>query len=174
MDAASHPRLRVLCADDNRDLTDSAVEFLRLVGFDAVACYDGPHALAAAREFIPDICLLDLNMPGMEGDELAGRLREEAGSRVVVFVAITAHGDDESRGRTAAAGFNVHLVKPVDPRHLLQIMESLGVSWTGRKARYQSNESSDLDPLRMVERASSTESVSTQISEWLVGADGSS
>src|SRR6187551_2267400 len=115
MDAVSTPRLRVLCVDDNQDATDSAVDFLRLVGFDAMACYDGPHALAAAREFAPDICLLDLNMPGMDGDELAGRLRDQAVDRPVLFIAVTARGDDESRRRTADAGFRLHLVKPVPP-----------------------------------------------------------
>ena len=126
MDAVSHPLLRILCVDDNRDSTDTAVEFLRLVGFDAIACYDGPHALAAATEFSPDICLLDLNMPGMEGDELAGRLRDQAGDHAILFVAITARGDDESCRRTTDAGFKLHLIKPVDPRHLHRIVDALG------------------------------------------------
>jgi two-component system OmpR family response regulator len=119
------PRLRVLCVDDNRDATDSAGELLRLVGFDARVCYDGPTALEVAEEFRPDVCLLDLNMPGMDGDELAARIREQAGDRAVVFVAATAQDDDESRQRTADAGFKLHLVKPVDPHALLDVMDTL-------------------------------------------------
>jgi two-component system OmpR family response regulator len=126
MDAVSHSRLRVLCVDDNRDATDSAVEILRIVGFDAMACYDGPHALAAAGEFTPDVSLLDLNMPGMDGDELAGRLRDQAAGRAMVFIAVTARSDDDSRRRTADAGFKLHLVKPVDPHQLLRIVDALG------------------------------------------------
>src|SRR5688500_8899121 len=95
------PRPRILCVADSRDVTDSAVELLRLVGFDALACYDGPHALAAAPEFAPDVCLLDLNMPGMDGDELGRRLRDQAGGRPMLVVAVTARADDESRRRTA-------------------------------------------------------------------------
>jgi len=125
MEAVSTPRLRVLCVDDNRDATDSAVELLRLVGFDARASYDGPDALAAAGDFAPDICLLDLNMPGMDGDELAGRLRDQAAGRAVMFIAVTARGDEDSRHRTTAAGFTLHLVKPVDPHQFIRIIEAL-------------------------------------------------
>ena len=125
MDGVSSPLPRVLCVDDNRDVTDSAVELLRLSGFDALACYDGLHALAEAIAFIPDICLIDLNMPGMDGDELAGRLRDQAAGRPILFLAVTAMGDDDSRRRTAAAGFVLHLIKPLDPHHLVQILSGL-------------------------------------------------
>lgn len=125
MDAVSRPRLRILCVDDNRDATDSAVELLRLIGFDALACYDGPDALAAADAFAPDICLLDLNMPGMDGDELAGRLRDQAAGRAMLFIAVTARGDEESRRRTTAAGFELHLVKPVNPHQFIRIIEAI-------------------------------------------------
>jgi two-component system OmpR family response regulator len=118
-------RPRVLYVDDNRDLTDSAVELLRIVGFNARACYDGPTALTLAAEFRPDVCLLDLNMPVMEGDELAERLREQAGGRPMVIVAVTAMGNDASRQRTEAAGFHLHLLKPVDPHDLLRIVDEL-------------------------------------------------
>ena len=120
------PRPRVMYVDDNRDLADSAVELLRCVGFDARACYDGPTALAEAAAFRPDLCLIDLNMPVMEGDELGVRLREQAGGRPLLIVAVTAMSGDEDRRRTEAAGFQLHLVKPVDPHDLLRVVDELG------------------------------------------------
>lgn len=118
-------RPRVLCVDDNRDAADSEAELLRLVGFDPRACYDGPSALRVAREFAPDVCLIDLHMPGMDGDELAARLKDEAGDRPVLLVAVTAMSNDESRSRTETAGFALHLVKPVDPHDLLRLVDEL-------------------------------------------------
>jgi two-component system, OmpR family, response regulator len=71
------------------------------------------------------VCLLDLNMPGMDGDELARRLREEAAGRPLLLVAVTAMGDGESRRRMEAAGFQLHLMKPVDPHDLLTLVDRL-------------------------------------------------
>ncbi|WP_315854094.1 response regulator [Gemmata palustris] len=122
------PPLRVLYIDDNRDLADSAVDLLRLVGFDARACYEGETALAEAREFLPALYLIDLNMPGMNGDELAVRLREQTGGKLVL-IAITAMSDESSRARIKAAGFDLHLVKPVDPHKLLSVVDVLWQTW---------------------------------------------
>lgn len=136
--AATPPRgaarcvARVLVVDDNRDVADSATELLRIVGFDARACYDGRSALAAIDEFPPDVCLLDLNMPGMDGDELALQIRERTVGRTTLLVAITAMGDPENRRRTAEAGFRLHLVKPVDPHDLLRIVDELWLVIQGR------------------------------------------
>lgn len=121
----AQPRPRILYVDDNRDVADSAAELLRIVGFDVLVCYAGVQALALAREFVPDVCLLDLNMPGMDGDDLARRLREGAGDRPVLFVAVTAMGNEEGRRRTSEAGFQLHLVKPVDPHDLLRVLDEL-------------------------------------------------
>ena len=119
------PRPRVLYVDDNRDIADSAAELLALSGFEVRACYDGPTALAVAAEFRPDAALLDLHMPLMDGDELAVRLREQAGGRPLLLVAVTAMGGDEYRQRTEAAGFHLHLVKPVSPYNLLLVVNEL-------------------------------------------------
>ena len=77
----------------------------------------------AVETFRPSVCLLDLNMPGMDGDELAMRLQMRAGWRPMLLVAVTAMGDEASQARTAAAGFHLHLVKPVDPRRLLDLVD---------------------------------------------------
>jgi two-component system OmpR family response regulator len=110
---------RVLCVDDNRDIADSEVQLLQVCGFDARACYDGPEALALAATFRPTVCLIDLNMPGMNGDELAVRLRKQEGGPPPVLMAVTARDDEQSQSRIRAAGLTPHLVKPVDPRLLL-------------------------------------------------------
>jgi two-component system, OmpR family, response regulator len=119
---APHP-LRVLCVDDNRDAADSEAEMLGLVGFDTRACYDGTSALRTAEAFHPCIYLIDLNMPGMDGDVLAGRLRETVPGPAR-FIAVTARSDADTRQRLHAAGFHLHLVKPVAPDALIEVVEN--------------------------------------------------
>jgi two-component system OmpR family response regulator len=118
------PPFRVLYADDNKDLTDSAVLLLGTVGFEAHACYDGATALRVAESLRPSVCFLDLNMPGMNGDEVAQELRLKTWCPRVL-VAVTALNDENSRSRTKAATFNLHMVKPVDPRKLVDVVEAL-------------------------------------------------
>ena len=130
--SAEVPSHRVLYVDDNPDVTDSAVDLLGIVGFEARGCYDGQSALAAASDFHPGICLIDLNMPGMDGDEVARRLRERGDAQVLV--AVTAMSDDRSRERMSAAGFDTHLVKPVEPGELLSVIDTLWWTWA-RRAR---------------------------------------
>ncbi len=119
------PPFRVLCVDDNRDCADSAALLLGAMGFEARACYDGPSALLANDTFRPALCFLDLNMPGMAGDELARGLRQSPRWRPLLLVAVTAMSDEASRDRTARAGFDLHLVKPVDPGKLTEVMDLL-------------------------------------------------
>ena len=119
-----HP-LRVLCVDDNRDSADSTALLLGLCGYDAVACYDGPSGLAEAARVPPDACLLDLNMPGMDGDELAVRIRDRVPDRRIVFVALTAQVGESATERIRRAGFRHHLIKPVAPDALLAALQPL-------------------------------------------------
>ena len=117
--------LRVLCVDDNRDAADSAALLLELYGCEVAVCYDGPSALAEALRFGPDVCLVDFNMPGMDGCEVATRLRAWRRARPVRLIAVTAHGSDQVRAMTAAAGFALHLVKPVDWDELVGALSCL-------------------------------------------------
>ena len=105
--------MRVLVVDDNVDAADTLAEVVRLLGYDARVCYDGTSALAAVRAEPPDVCLLDLTMPCIDGIELASLIRAQVGKRPLLFVATTALGSLEDRTATALAGFHFHLVKPV-------------------------------------------------------------
>jgi DNA-binding response OmpR family regulator len=103
---------RVLIVDDNRDAADLIAEFLELSGHATTLAYDGRAALTMACHFKPDVILLDLGLPDLDGFQVAAalrELREFAGTRVV---ALTAWGDPATRARTALAGFDMHLVKP--------------------------------------------------------------
>jgi two-component system, OmpR family, response regulator len=115
---------RILCVDDNPDVADSTADLLGIFGYETRACYDGPSALATAETFAPHICLIDLNMPGMDGDVLAVRLRQSG--RPLLLVVVTAMNNEESCLRIAAAGFDLHLIKPVDPSRL---QAAIGLLW---------------------------------------------
>jgi CheY-like chemotaxis protein len=112
-------RLRVLCVDDNPDAAQSAADLLALAGCDTRACSSGASALRAAAEFDPDVAVLDLAMPGMDGIELGKRLQESA-AHPVRLVAVTGQWDIGASHRTNNAGFDRHLVKPADPHTLVE------------------------------------------------------
>ena len=118
MDRPFSASLRVLCVDDNQDSADSMAMLLDMLGCEVEMCYGGPAALALAEAFRPDVCLLDVHMPGMDGCELARKLRERAGGSVLL-VAVTALSTADARTRTAAAGFDHHLTKPVEINALI-------------------------------------------------------
>jgi two-component system OmpR family response regulator len=112
------PRTKVLCIDDNVDAADSTAELLRLSGFDARPCHGPEEAMLELSSFAPDVCLIDLSMPGTDGDVLAGRLCA-ASAGPLRCIALTALWDVDSRHRTNNAGFERHLVKPVEAGRLL-------------------------------------------------------
>lgn len=106
------PLLKVLVVDDHRDAADSTALLLECYGCEVRVSYDGPSALAEALRFGPDVGLIDYNMPGMNGCEVARRLKAWRRCQPVFLIAVSAHGSDEVRGRTSRAGFDRHLVKP--------------------------------------------------------------
>src|SRR5207248_1517425 len=131
-----HPMTRILCVDDNQDVADTSATLLRMAGYEVRVCYDGAEALAAAEEFRPDVCLLDLNMPGMPGERLAVWIRARArdgGQRRPALVAVTGFGREVDFRRTERAGFDAHLVKPVDPDQLLSVVRKVAAP-AGRPA----------------------------------------
>lgn len=115
--------LRVLVVDDNRDSADSAADVLRLLGSQVEVAYEGQAALALARRFRPQVVLLDLAMPGMDGYESRKRLRsEDPALEHAFFVAMTGFGNEEDKRRTRAAGFDAHLTKPVELDALIALL----------------------------------------------------
>ncbi|MBP1150927.1 MULTISPECIES: response regulator [Methylocaldum] len=109
---------RILVVDDNTDAVESLALLLELEGHDVRTALDGPAALDLASEFRPQAVLLDIGLPGMDGYEVARRLRERPETREALIIAITGYGQQEDRALTKAAGFDHHLVKPVDPEEL--------------------------------------------------------
>jgi PAS domain S-box-containing protein len=115
---------RILVVDDNRDSADSLTAFLRLTGNDVYSAYDGVEAIEAAERHRPDVVLLDIGMPGMNGEEACRRIRSEPWGADMMLIALTGWGQEEDRRRTAAAGFDAHLVKPIDPADVMALLES--------------------------------------------------
>lgn len=123
--AEAAPALKVLVVDDNRDSADSACAIIRMLGYDAECAYDGTSALTTAARWQPDMVLLDLAMPGLDGYMTLGRLRKLPAMDRAHVVAMTGYGSKEDRHRTADAGFDGHLTKPVELDALTRLIESV-------------------------------------------------
>jgi signal transduction histidine kinase len=125
-DAAARPQdkepLRVLVVEDNEDTAESLRMFLELSGYGVILAHTGPEGVEAARSVLPDVVLCDIGLPGMDGFEVASALRQTPETAAVRLIAVTGYGKDEDRQRAFAAGFDVHLVKPVDPLQLLAFL----------------------------------------------------
>jgi signal transduction histidine kinase/CheY-like chemotaxis protein len=115
-------KLRVLVVDDSRDAASSLSTLVELMGHDVRTEYDGEAATRCAEDFRPQIVLLDIGMPGVDGYEACRRIRQKPWSEGMRFVAVTGWGQEEDRRRSAAAGFDDHLVKPVDPELLEDLL----------------------------------------------------
>ena len=113
---------RLLVVDDNVDTATGLAKLLRLLGHDVRVAYDGPSALEAARIHHPAFILLDIGLPGMDGYAVAQRLRTEAICEDSVLIAITGYGQEDDRRRSSEAGFDHHLVKPVDYDALVSLI----------------------------------------------------
>ncbi len=122
-----HPtsRLRLLVVDDNRDSVDSLSVLLQLMGNDVRMAFDGVEAVHAAESFRPDVVLLDVGLPLRNGYEAARLIRSEPWGGDMVIIALTGWGQEQDRRRSREAGFDHHLVKPVDPRLLMTLLAEL-------------------------------------------------
>jgi PAS domain S-box-containing protein len=113
---------RVLVVDDNVDAAEMLREFLTALGHESVVAHDGPSALALATTFKPEVALLDLGLPVMNGFELARRLREHLGPDQVRLIAITGYGQEADHARAQEVGFEDHLMKPIELAALLPLL----------------------------------------------------
>jgi CheY-like chemotaxis protein len=115
--------MRVLVVDDCVDTVESLTLLLEFQDAEVRVAYDGPSALKAAKEFGPGVVFLDLGLPGLDGWEVARRLK--ALDEPPYIVAVTGHVRDEDRERSSAAGIELHLAKPVDPEIIIQLLSCL-------------------------------------------------
>jgi len=120
--AASSEQTRVLVVDDSVDTAESLAMLLGLEGYETRTAHDGIAALAAARDFHPDMVLLDIGLPGADGYTVAERIRHDECLHDVVLIAMTGYGQPEARERSREAGFDHHLVKPVDVGELKSVL----------------------------------------------------
>jgi len=123
--ATTASEARILIIDDNVDAAQLLADVLAAGGYDTLAAHDGPSALQAAEAFRPQIAVVDLGLPVMDGFELARLMLAEPALTGTKLVALTGYGQAEDRARTAAAGFEAHLVKPVDIEQLRGVIERL-------------------------------------------------
>src|SRR5882724_125954 len=117
--------MRVLIVDDHTDTVESLAMLMNTLGHDVRKAYDGLVGLEAAVEYRPDIILLDIGLPGLDGYQLATRIREQADLKDVVLVAITGYGHESVREHSLRAGFDHHLTKPADFKKLEQILATV-------------------------------------------------
>jgi CheY-like chemotaxis protein len=119
---ASVPKRRILVVDDNRDSTASLSMLLQIQGHDVSMAYDGLQALDICEQFRPEVVLLDIGMPNLNGYEACRRIREQPWGHDILMIAQTGWGQEEDRTRTKAAGFDAHLTKPIDPETLYALI----------------------------------------------------
>jgi len=123
---------RILVADDNQDVVESFQLMLRMLGHEVQTASDGEEAVEKAKDFRPDALVLDVGMPKMDGYETAARIRQLPWSRDVVLIAVTGWGNEKDKLKSVAAGFDIHLVKPVDAVTILNVLEQFDHSKSGR------------------------------------------
>jgi len=121
-------RRGVLIVEDNKDGADTLAMLFKMMGHEVRVAYTGADGLRAAEMHFPDVVFLDIGLPGMNGYEVAQRLRALPDFNATMLIAMTGYGQDEDRQRSQDAGFDHHLVKPVDPVQLKRLMESIGPS----------------------------------------------
>jgi CheY-like chemotaxis protein len=116
---------RVLVVDDHHDGRRMLSVMLNLFGYQALEAHDGADGLRIAAAELPDVAIIDIGLPGIDGYEVARRLRADPQTRKIGLIALTGHGQEEDRRRALEAGFDVHLVKPVNPDLLNEEVEAL-------------------------------------------------
>jgi CheY-like chemotaxis protein len=120
--------LKILIVDDNRDAARTLTALLKIKGHETRTAFDGQQGIELAEEFRPDVVLLDIGLPKLNGYEVCQRLRKREWGMQMVMIAVTGWGQDEDRRRSRDAGFNYHLTKPVMFQDLMRVLSELGDS----------------------------------------------
>ena len=128
MESDLQPQRRILIVDDNHDSADSLAMLMEITGNKTYLAHDGVEAVKAVEKYRPEVVLLDIGLPQLDGYEVCRRVREQAWGKDIVVIALTGWGQDDDRRKSEEAGFNGHLVKPVDYDKLLDLLASLGES----------------------------------------------
>ncbi len=126
--AAPKSSLRILIVDDNKDGADSLAMMLKILGNDTRTAYDGQEGIEQAEQYRPDVTLFDIGLPKLNGYEACRHIREQPWGQAVILIAVTGWGQDEDRRRSREAGFDHHMVKPVDPQVLMKLLAELNVT----------------------------------------------
>ena len=123
--AGAPRRFRILVVDDNDDSALSMAMMLQIMGHDTRTAHDGESALSTAETFLPEVVLLDIGLPKLNGYEVAQRIREKTWGESMYLIAVTGWGQDEDRQRSSEVGLNLHMVKPVEPAALEKLLATL-------------------------------------------------
>ena len=130
-EATARTQRRILVADDNNDALESLATLLELSGHQVYTAANGAVALESAEQHRPDVALLDIGMPKLDGYEVARRIRAQPWGQGMTLVALTGWGQDSDRRRSQEAGFDSHLVKPLDLDKLTELLASLPSTGAG-------------------------------------------
>ena len=118
-------RFKILVVDDNHDSALSMSMMLSIMGHETRTAHDGETAVITAETFLPDVVLLDIGLPKLNGYEVAQRIREKSWGASMYLIAVTGWGQDEDRQRSTEVGLNLHMVKPVEPAALEKLLAGL-------------------------------------------------
>jgi len=121
--------MRIMIVDDNADAAEMLSEYLRMHAHEVVIADDGPSAIELMGRVHPAVAILDIGLPGMDGYQLAPLLRARAGDQALCLVAVTGFSRDVDRARSTAAGFDAHMVKPVDLKKLLALLDDVAARY---------------------------------------------
>ena len=121
----AHSPLRILLVEDNDDTAWSMAALLGRHGYEIEVTKDGPSALQVSATYQPDVVLLDIGMPEMDGWQLARQIRQQQNGRQPVLIAVTGYATTADRQRSQEAGINLHFAKPADPKELLEVLAKL-------------------------------------------------
>lgn len=118
-------RFKILVVDDNHDSALSLAMMLSIMGHETRTAHDGESAVVTAEAFLPEVVLLDIGLPKLNGYEVAQRIRDTAWGASMYLIAVTGWGQDEDRQRSSEVGLNLHMVKPVEPSALEKVLADL-------------------------------------------------